>query len=170
MGLVPASPRSREAHDAGVTTRSIRLGLLASGAMAAFYVVVVGWASGLDHLAAQARTDWYYLAAIVVGFGTQIALLAELRARRTAHHLEQVAGGTGAAASAVGMIACCAHHLADLAVIAGVSGAATFLTDRRIELMLAGIAVNVVGVTIAARRLHSTGGVASTGGAPWPAH
>ena len=155
------------AHACGVTTRSIRIDALTAGGMAAFYAIVVGWASGIDHLAAQARTDWYYLAAIVAGFGTQVALLAELRARRTAHRLEQVAGGTGAAASTVGMIACCAHHLADLTIIIGISGAATFLTDRRIEFMLGGIAVNLVGVAIAARRLLHTRPLASKGAPAW---
>ena len=136
-----------------MTGRSIRIGALGAGALAAFYVAVIGWASGADHLATQAAADWPYLSVIIAGFGTQLALLAELRHRRRVRHLEQAAGSAGAGASAVGMVACCAHHLADLVPLVGVSGAAAFLTDWRTELMLAGIAINAVGVTIAARRL-----------------
>ena len=136
-----------------MTGRSIRIGALGAGALAAFYIAVIGWASGVDHLASQAAADWPYLTIIIAGFGIQLALLAELRHRRRARHLEQAAGGAGAGASAVGMVACCAHHLADLVPLVGVSGAAAFLTDWRTEFMLAGIAINAVGVTVAARRL-----------------
>ena len=136
-----------------MTGRSIRIGALGAGALAAFYIAVIGWASGVDHLASQAAADWPYLTISIAGFATQLTLLAELRYRRRARHLEQAAGGAGAGASAVGMVACCAHHLADLVPIIGVSGAAAFLTDWRTEFMLAGIAINAVGVTVAARRL-----------------
>jgi phosphoribosylcarboxyaminoimidazole (NCAIR) mutase len=127
---------------------------MAAATLAAFYVIVIGWASGIDHLASQAAADWPYLTAIVAGFGTQVALLVELRHRQRARRTEQAAAGAGASASVVGMVACCAHHLADLLPIVGISGAAAFLTDWRVEFMLAGIAVNAVGVVIAARRLR----------------
>ena len=136
-----------------MTERSIRIGTLGAGALAAFYIAVIGWASGADHLASQAAEDWPYLTVIIAGFGTQMALLAELRHRRRIRHLEQAAGGAGAGASAVGMVACCAHHLADLVPVIGVSGAAAFLTDWRTKFMVAGIAINAAGVIVAGRRL-----------------
>jgi len=52
------------------------------------------------------------------------------------------------------MLACCAHHLVDLAPIVGLTGAATFLASYRIPFMIAGITLNAVGVTIGLRRLH----------------
>jgi hypothetical protein len=67
------------------------------------------------------------------------------------------------------MVACCAHHLADLAPIVGVSGAAAFLTDWRLEFMLAGIAVNAVGVAITGRRLWAEHRTGTRRGALWPA-
>lgn len=137
-----------------MTARSIRAGLVAAAALAGFYAGVIIWASGLRHLGDQARADWPYLVAILAGFGTQVALLVELRHRHRARTAEQAVAGAGAGASAVGMVACWAHHLADLLPVVGVSGAAAFLADWRTEVMLAGIAVNAVGVAIAARRLH----------------
>jgi hypothetical protein len=137
-----------------VTGRSVRVGVAAASVLAAFYVIVIVSASGVDHLVGQAATDWPYLVAIVGGFGAQVALLVELRLRQRARRAEQAAAGAGAGASAVGMVACCAHHLADVLPIVGVSGAAAFLTDWRIEFMLGGIAVTTVGVVIAARRLR----------------
>lgn len=153
-----------------MTGRSVSVGVVAAAALVGFYAAVIGWASGADHLARQAATDWPYLVAIVGGFGTQVALLVELRHRRRARRAEQAAAGAGASASVVGMVACCAHHLADLLPIVGVSGAAAFLTDWRTEFMLAGIAVNAVGVTIAARRLRDdTRNQRLVGGGAWHA-
>jgi hypothetical protein len=94
---------------------------------------------------------------ILAGFGTQVALFVGLRRRRRLHGAVRAAAGTGGSASAVGVVACCAHHVVDLAPVIGVSGAAVFLTSYRVPIMLAGIAgiaVNAVGVAIAARRLR----------------
>ena len=134
--------------------RSLRAGVSASAALAVFYVVVVWGASGsFSHLVDQGRTDWYYLVPIVAGFGTQVALLSELRRRHRLHHGAAAAGGAGAGASTVGMVACCAHHLADLAPFIGATGAAAFLSDYRIPFMVVGIGVNAIGITVAAYRL-----------------
>jgi hypothetical protein len=138
--------------------RSIRSGALAGVGLVLFYVVVVAGASGSwGHLADQARLDWYYLVAIIGGFGVQVALLSELRGRHRLHHRAAAAGGAGAGASTVGMVACCAHHIADLAPFIG--GAAAFLTDYRVPFMIFGVLVNAAGVAIAARRLRHTAAV-----------
>lgn len=137
-----------------MTGRGARVGIIAAAALTLFYALVVGGLGGLEHLGQQATTDWPWLTVIIAGFGTQVALFAELR-RRQRHYAEATAAaGTGAGASVVGMIACCAHHVADLAPIIGLSGAAVFLTDYRVPIMLVGIVVNAVGVLLVARRLH----------------
>ncbi|GAA3857424.1 hypothetical protein GCM10022380_88470 [Amycolatopsis tucumanensis] len=108
----------------------------------------------MAHLGQQAASDWPWLLAILAGFGTQIALFEELRRRRRLHSGMKAAAGTGVGASAIGMVACCAHYVADLAPIIGISGAAVFLTDYRIPIMAIGIAINLFGVLVAARRLR----------------
>ena len=62
------------------------------------------------------------------------------------------------------MLACCAHHLADLVPLAGLTGLATFLTDWRMPVMLLGIAVNGTAAVLAASRLRA-GAVALGGSA-----
>jgi len=137
--------------------RSARAGGLAATGLALFYVVVVWAASGsFGHLVDQASRDWYFLVLIVAGFGVQVALVSELRRRHRLQQTAAVAGGAGMGASTAGMIACCAHHIADLAPFIGASGAATFLTDYRIPFIVVGIGVNAIGVGVAARRLHRT--------------
>lgn len=139
-----------------MSTPAVRAGALGAAALATFYVVVVGGVGGLAHLGRQAADDWPWLLLILAGFGTQIALVVELRRRhRLRDAVTSSAAGGGGTASAVGMVACCAHHVADLAPIIGVSGLAVFLTDYRIPIMLVGILVNALGVLVAARRLRS---------------
>lgn len=138
-----------------MSARSLRIGSMAAAGLAAFYVAVVAGASGsTSHLVDQIRTDWYLLALIIGGFGVQVGLLAELRRRHRFHGAAATASGAGAGASTTGMVACCAHHLADLAPLAGASGAAAFLTGYRVPFMVAGIGVNAVGILVAARRLR----------------
>ena len=147
----------RDLRTPALARRSRTIGVLAAGALSLFYVVVVAGASGsLSHLATQARQDWYFLAVIVGGFGLQVAVAAELRRRHQLLRRAAVASGTGSGASVVGMVACCAHHIADLAPFIGATGAATFLLDYRIPFMVTGIGVNAVGVAVAARRLRRT--------------
>lgn len=151
------SPRSdnQRATSALVTWRSLAAGVLAAAAMAAFYIAVVRGASGSwSHLWDQARQDRAYLAVIIAGFATQVTLVAELRHRHRLDAAATAAGGVGAGASSAGMVACCAHHLADLVPFIGATGAATFLIDYRVPFMLVGIGGNATGVFVAARRLH----------------
>lgn len=135
--------------------RSVRIGVAAGPGMALFYALVVGGLSGsLDHLAGQVAADWYVLVPIVVGFGRQVGLVAELRRRHRLHRSAAAAGAVGTGASAVGMVACCAHHVADLAPLIGATAAATFLYDYRLPFMLVGIGVNAAAIAIVARRLR----------------
>jgi hypothetical protein len=138
-----------------VSARSVRFGAWGAVGLATFYALVVGLASGsADHLADQARQDWYLLVPIIVGFGVQVGLMAELRRRHRLHRAAMAAGGTGTAGSVAGMVACCAHHLADLAPFLGASGAATFLYDRRLAFMVGGLIVNALGVAVSVRKLR----------------
>jgi hypothetical protein len=62
------------------------------------------------------------------------------------------AAGTGA--SAVAMLACCAHHAADFLPLIGVSAAAVFLDTYKTPLLVLGIAMNAVGVAVLWRELQ----------------
>jgi hypothetical protein len=150
-----------------VTGSALRWGGVAATALMAFYVTVLAASGGWAHLADQAQSDWWLLAPIAVAFGAQVALTVELRHRHGAHHLTATTGaGTGA--STVGMVACCAHHLADLVPLLGAAGVAGFLFDWRIPLMAGGFAINLVAVAVAGRRLfHLTR--QATGSVSWAA-
>lgn len=126
--------------------------------MAVVYSAVLLWAGGARHLEVQARADWWLLAPLVATFAAQVAVTVELHARHASHHLG-TAGGAATGTSTAGMVACCAHHLVELAPLAGMTGIATALADVRIPVMTAGLAMNVAVLTIGLRRLHRTGPV-----------
>jgi hypothetical protein len=54
----------------------------------------------------------------------------------------------GTATSSISMVACCAHHLADVLPIVGLSGLAVFLVEFRTPLMLVGLATNALGIAV----------------------
>ena len=140
-----------------MNSRSVRAAVIATVMLALFYGGVVWAASGsFQHLVDQAVRDWYYLAMIMGGFGLQVALVSELRRRHRLQRTAALTSGAGIGASTAGMVACCAHHIAELAPLIGATGAATFLIEYRIPFMIMGIGVNAIGVAFAAHRLRQT--------------
>ena len=140
-----------------MNARSVRTAAIATVMLALFYIGVVWAASGsFNHLVEQAGRDWFYLAMIMGGFAVQVALVSELRRRHRLQHTAALAGGAGMGASTAGMVACCAHHIAELAPFIGATGAATFLIEYRIPFMIVSIGINIIGVAFAAHRLRQT--------------
>lgn len=131
------------------------VGVSAGAAMLLLYASAVAAASGsLAHLVDQVASDWYLILPIAAGFGTQIGLLLELRRRHRLHREAAAAGAAGAGTSTVGMLACCAHHLADLFPLVGATAAATLVYDYRVPFMVIGLALNGVAISVAVRRLR----------------
>lgn len=137
--------------------RPMVFGFLASSVLMAFYMGVVTLAQGFEHAGELLLEDWYFVLPIVVGFGVQVGLFTYLR-KASRHHQgigsATTVAGVGTGTSSVSMVACCAHHLADVLPLIGVSGAALFLNDYRQPLMLLGIATNLVGIAIMVRMIR----------------
>jgi hypothetical protein len=131
----------------------IAAGLVGIVALVALYLGLVTWAQGSGHARELLWDDRYFVGAIASGFGLQVALFAylrrllSLRARGSAG--AATAAGTGTSTAA--MLACCAHHLTDAMPLLGLSGAAIFLNEYRLPVMLAGIFVNFAGVAFMLR-------------------
>lgn len=137
-------------------TRSVVAGVLGSLAMAAAYAGVVGGSSGsVRHLTEQIRTDWYLLTPIIAAFGLQVGLMVELRRRHRLTGAALGATAAGSGASTAGMVACCAHHVADFLPFLGMTAAAGFLGTYRAAFMGVGLAISALAVAVATRRLQS---------------
>lgn len=128
---------------------SIALGVLGALALVGLYLGIVTWAQGADHALELLWSDRLFVGFISAGFGTQVGLFTYVRLLQRAMARESVAlAGAGTAASSVSMVACCAHHLADVLPIVGLSGIAMFLVEWRTPLMLLGIGTNLAGIVV----------------------
>jgi hypothetical protein len=145
---------SRSAARRRIHGRSILIGAAGGLVLASVFIAVVAGSAGWEHLSSQLRENWWLLLPLLAGFITQVTLMVELRRRHRAMHTAAVSVGAGAGVSGVGMVACCAHHLADFAPLLGATGIATFLTDAQQPLMVGGLALNLLAVAYAARLLR----------------
>ena len=133
---------------------SIGLGLLGALALVGLYLGIVTWAQGADHALELLWSDRLFVGLISAGFGTQVGLFTDLQLLQRAMARESVAlAGAGTATSSISMVACCAHHLADVLPIVGLSGIAVFLVEFRTPLMLLGVATNLAGIVVVLRQL-----------------
>ena len=131
--------------------RPIVFGAAGSLVLLGLYLGVITLAQGWGHASEQLSADRWFVAALAIGFGVQVALFTTLRALHARAHSGGVAASAGA--STAGMLACCAHHLTDILPIIGVSGAAIFLNAYRTPLLWVGIVMNLAGVVYLARQV-----------------
>jgi hypothetical protein len=130
----------------------VAFGVLAALALVAFYLGIVTLAQGWGHALQQLGDDLPFVGAIVAGFGTQVGLFTYLRGM----HVHAAAGGvaTSTGTSTAAMLACCAHHLVDVAPVIGLSGAAIFLNAYKTPLLWLGIVMNLVGILYLGRKIY----------------
>jgi hypothetical protein len=140
---------------APIRPRSVAAGIVGAAALLLVYLGIITLAQGLDHAIEQMAADAVFVGLIALGFGTQIALFIELRAVDRHHRASAAVTAAGTGTSAAAMLACCAHHLVDLLPLVGLSAAAVFLNAYKTPLFLVGIAMNVVGIVVIARRLDA---------------
>jgi hypothetical protein len=128
--------------------RPVAFGVLAALVLVAFYLGIITLAQGWGHALQQFGDDLPFVGAIVAGFGTQVGLFTYLLGM----HVHAAAGGVGTSTAV--MLACCAHHLVDVAPVIGLSGAAIFLNAYKTPLLWLGIVMNLVGILYLARKVH----------------
>jgi len=139
QGRVPASVAAGAA-----LLRPITFGLLAVLGLLVFYLGIITLAQGWGHAVQQLADDRWFIGAITLGFGTQIGLYTYLSGLHAQLAVGGVAASTGTSTTA--MLACCAHHLADVLPLIGLSGAAVFLNAYKTPLLWLGIVMNLAGV------------------------
>lgn len=104
--------------------RPILYGGLAAAGLMVFYLGTITLAQGWPHALQQLADDRWFVLAITAGFGIQIGLFAYLRGLHAHMSSGGVAASTGTSTTA--MLACCAHHLAEVLPLVGLSGAQSF--------------------------------------------
>ena len=136
------------------------VGILGAIFLAAIYFGIVSWAESPEHAVDLFWEDRRLVIPILLGFGIQAALYSVLKLRLYLPASSNTPGpgaaspapaasmGAGGATSTVAMVACCAHHAADVLPILGLTAAATFLAEYRTAFMAAGLASNLIGIVV----------------------
>jgi len=125
--------------------REIAIGTTASIVLAGLYFYIVSLAQGFSHALEQFLSLWYLMLPLIIGFGVQVGMFAHIKQKLNDRK------ATASVAAAVGMstgsmIACCAHHLTDILLIIGISGAAIFLSQYQVFFIILGILSNFIGM------------------------
>lgn len=144
------------------TRREVVIGLTSAAALLAGYSLIIGLSSGSwSHLLTQWRADVWFIALVAIGFGTQMGLYQRVRrvVRGDGKATAMAAGGT--ATSTTAMVACCLHHLSDIVPFIGLSGAATFLIQYKVPVVLISLAANGTGIALMVRTLRHARGMAA---------
>jgi hypothetical protein len=132
--------------------------IAAAAGLVLIYVGVLALANSLEHAFGEFTRLWYWMVPLVLGFAAQVGLFAYARAATQGEgtvHARGVAASGGT--STLSMVACCAHHLADVLPLIGLAGAATILAQYQNLFLLLGVLSNIVGLVYVLGLLHKHG-------------
>lgn len=125
---------------------SIIVGIISTAGLFLFYALTMRFLAGSwDAAWWQFRQLWYLMTPLAIGFGVQIGLFSYIKSLAK----QGISKGIMAAsstASGLGMIACCAHHVTDIASLLGVSVLSAWLTAYQRPLLIIAILTNFVGI------------------------
>src|SRR3972149_3972010 len=140
----------------------IAAGLLGALFLSGVYLGLVSLAESPQHALDLFWEDRLFVVPILVGFGVQAGLFTRLKLGNPGP--APAAGATPAAGggmSTAAMVACCAHHVADVLPILGLSAAAAFLAQWKVPFLPVGLLTNLVGIAIMLRARRLWGGRAA---------
>jgi copper chaperone CopZ len=133
--------------------------------MVGIYLSILSALQSPSHAVEQLAIDRKWVGLVAAGFGTQLGLYTYLR---LIIHAAKAAGatavtGAGTGTSTLGMLACCAHHLTDVAPLvgligaSGLSGAIGFFTEWKYAFIALGLVMNSVGIVVILRTIGKSG-------------
>lgn len=133
----------------GIARKPIIVGSIASLSLLSIYFIILTIAGSIEYATRQFLEIWYWILILVLGFGGQVGLFAYIKnaIREKTVMLNAEITTTGGITTG-SMIACCAHHVADVLPIIGLSAAAIFLVRYQIPFIILGIFSNLIGLTI----------------------
>jgi len=131
-----------------IVKKAIISGIIGGFLLLAFYFGVLTLANSFSHAVSQFNLLWYWILALVIGFGIQIGLWSYTRSKIKERKVKGTIGEVAATGgiSAGSMIACCAHHLVDVLPILGLSALFLFLAEYQVFFLGLGILSNIIGV------------------------
>src|SRR3989344_7124469 len=95
------------------------IGLAGSASLLGFYFLVSALLGGVSFAIDNFVKLWYWMIPLIVGFGIQIGMFFYMKNEMHKKATGQAAASTGM--SATSMVACCTHHIADIAPFLGIA-------------------------------------------------
>ena len=131
-------------------------GLVGMLTLMTVYVGIVSLAESPQRAVELFWEDKAFVIPIMLGFGAQVGLYTVLK--KGLYLPAPVAGGGAATAtsggvSTVAMVACCAHRVADVLPIVGLTAAAAFLANWKVPFLAVGLVSNVFGIGFMLREI-----------------
>ena len=131
----------------------VLIGLGAGGLLLAFYFIVVSLLGGFYFALQNFINLWYWMIPLVVGFGIQMGMFFYIKDEV---HKKATAEATASCGMSAGsMVACCVHHIADIAPFLGIAALGVFFTKYQSTFLLMGITSNVLGMTYMAGLINT---------------
>jgi len=128
-------------------------GALGFVGMIVFYGVLLWFTTGdPSHPLWLFTQKWYLLSPIFLGFGVQMMLFQRLRIIIQKNQLAMA--GASASMNGIAMVACCAHHLAEIFPLIGFAGAAVFLVKYQNAFLAISAVINLIGIWYMWSRIH----------------
>lgn len=129
--------------------KPVLFGAIGSFLLLSVYFLIVSLANSFPHAIDEFIRIWYWMSALVILFGIQIALFTYIKE----YHKIKVASATASVAasgsvSTASMVACCAHHVADVLPFLGISAAAIFFDKYQVLFLLIGILSGLIGINL----------------------
>lgn len=126
-------------------SKFVLFGLLASISLLAFYFIISSIFGGFNFAIENFIQLWYWMVPLIIGFGLQIGMFFYVKEEMHKKAMAEAATSTGI--STTSMIACCAHHISDIAPFLGITALGLFLTKYQSTFLLGGILSNILGIT-----------------------
>jgi len=126
--------------------------IVGAGFLTLLYFGIVSLAESPQHALELFWEDRWFVFPIIIGFGIQSALYIILKKQLFIPVAQTGPSGamTGASGgvSTAAMAACCAHHVADVLPILGLTAAAAFLAEYRIAFMALGLGMTFLCIVV----------------------
>ena len=135
-------------------TKSLFWGVIAGLGMSLFYLGIMFLTMKSAHVVwFNFIQFWYLIIGIIIGFGVQIGLWVYVKNYPQHNGTGAVAGVSGATSGSA-MLACCAHHVADILPILGFVGIGAWLTQYQRPILILGLSINILGIMYMLRVLE----------------
>lgn len=126
-------------------------GLLGMIALMTVYLGIVSLAESPTRAVELFWEDKAFVIPIMLGFGTQVGLYILMKKGLylpTPIPHTGKATATSGGISTIAMVACCAHRVADVLPLVGLSAAAAFLANWKVPFLVVGLISNVAGIAM----------------------